>query len=63
MKIFGYSSKQPNMGTFMESSSFEPDDEDAARRLLRQHFTILALWVAAIRAAPYFLSMWTKKNW
>ncbi len=51
------------MGTFLESSSFEPDDEDAARRLLRQHFTILALWVAAIRAAPYFFSMWTKKNW
>lgn len=59
MKFFGMGSGRSGEGSsFFGSGHDDDDDDDEALQQLRKHLAVLALWVAAIRSAPYFLSMW-----
>lgn len=59
MKFFGMGAKGVEGHHFFDGGGCdvdEPEDDEAIRQL-RKHLAILALWVAAIRSAPYFISV------
>lgn len=60
MKFFGMGGKSGDSSSFFDSGDDDGDDDDALKQL-RKHLAVLALWVAAIRSAPYFISMWEKR--
>ena len=52
--------KSGESNSFFDSRDDDGDDDEALKQL-RKHLAILALWVAAIRSAPYFISMWENR--
>lgn len=54
--------KSGENSSFFESGDDDGDDDEALKEL-RRHLAVLALWVAAIRSAPYFISMWEKHGY
>jgi hypothetical protein len=58
MKFFGMGAKGVEGHHFFDGGGCddEPEDDEAIKQL-RKHMAILALWVAAVRSAPYFLSV------
>jgi len=63
MRFFGMGGKSVESSSYSESEDDDGEDDDDALKQLRRHLATLTLWVAAIRSAPYFISMWEKHGY